>query len=995
MQLLKVNYVHQCKRAIIHLASKSQDEYMHFGGYRCQSLLPSKTGPRSSSPRNVGVNPLSMSSLPPPTVESWRVVMQSTNNRKSLPTTLAQDSTPIGHTDDRICISETNLKSTTATINHKKLQNGEAYNDRFINEITGIKSRADRIAHIENRKSNPSFLKSYPNSRIPKLVAKKKYKDISTNHFFPKWMDQKPESISTKSDNRKPMLEPEWKSPRYQQNPKQNRVHIRKKRQSIKLINSAIEERNLPSKTAHISMYDHKKICNFTLQHNAAQNHEAGFTNKRLLKISFDEYSNFGTRLLTCNSCQTKSDNKMELEKCKSCKKISTDKNRYENIIDTIETKTHGDPNDLQNFAKKNLSKVTTNELLKAATEKRKQSNIEIERKLNDLKVKEEETMSNSSWVNESYIQVDLNDESDNSSQPAANNSSGVLSCPKENIKKTDINKTDLTGMPSLASVSFTDSESESDLESTYIRESDQSCCFCKNQFNTECVEFNSSNNLGYDSCNVEGIFCNSSYSELSTELTSSCCCSLSSCDEDKCSCCSEAFIADIMLPAENESQGYLSRNKAEFKRIKVSSYDAEARRLKRGHVLTELLETERIYVNEISSILKGYCDQLKSEELMHLVPVSLYGKEDILFGNLHELYTFHNETFLKDLENCISSTELVALCFVQRRDTFYRLYSYYCQNIPRSERLRENLVDTHMFLQECQKRLGHKLPLAAYLLKPVQRITKYQLLLKDLLRFCDCGNYTKELQKALDCMLVVLKCVNDSMHQIAITGFPTDLSEQGELLMQDSFQVWSEYKKDIRIRIKPQQRHIFLYNKSLLFCKQSLKSGHNKSTYQFKHFVKMSEIGLTESVRGDTKRFEVWLQGRQEVHTLQAPSVDVKMKWVAEIKRVLLNQLEELKGEKIKQYNLNHRGFMQITSSDTPKIFVGPINNIGLEIYSESSKRVSNWSADDVKIGSTSTYIDTSINDKDHHENCGWSSDCSNSEDELSIIDENNTPVS
>jgi hypothetical protein len=71
---------------------------------------------------------------------------------------------------------------------------------------------------------------------------------------------------------------------------------------------------------------------------------------------------------------------------------------------------------------------------------------------------------------------------------------------------------------------------------------------------------------------------------------------------------------------------------------------------------------------------------------------------------------------------------------------------------------------------------LGHKLPLAAYLLKPVQRITKYQLLLKDLLKFSDTGTCTKELQKALDCMLVVLKCVNDSMHQIAITGFPVIL---------------------------------------------------------------------------------------------------------------------------------------------------------------------------------------------------------------------------
>lgn len=102
----------------------------------------------------------------------------------------------------------------------------------------------------------------------------------------------------------------------------------------------------------------------------------------------------------------------------------------------------------------------------------------------------------------------------------------------------------------------------------------------------------------------------------------------------------------------------------------------------------------------------------------------------------------------------------------------FFRLYSYYCQNIPRSERLREQILSESQFLVTCQQRLGHKLPLAAYLLKPVQRITKYQLLLKDLLKYSDEPTCCTELQEALDCMLVVLKCVNDSMHQTAITGF-------------------------------------------------------------------------------------------------------------------------------------------------------------------------------------------------------------------------------
>jgi pleckstrin homology domain-containing family G member 4 len=72
-----------------------------------------------------------------------------------------------------------------------------------------------------------------------------------------------------------------------------------------------------------------------------------------------------------------------------------------------------------------------------------------------------------------------------------------------------------------------------------------------------------------------------------------------------------------------------------------------------------------------------------------------------------------------------------------------------------------------------------------------------------------------------------------------------------------------------------------------------------------------MSLIGLTESVKGDRRRFEIWLNGRAEVHTFQAATEEIKGKWVTEIKKVLMNQLEELKDEKIKQYgNASHRYF-------------------------------------------------------------------------------------
>jgi len=326
-------------------------------------------------------------------------------------------------------------------------------------------------------------------------------------------------------------------------------------------------------------------------------------------------------------------------------------------------------------------------------------------------------------------------------------------------------------------------------------------------------------------------------------------------------------------------------------------------------HVLTELLETERIYVNEISIILKGYRDQLIDPEPYSQVPLQLAEKADVLFGNLPEINAFHGQILLPDLESSLSSPQLVAACFLRHTEELHSLYSFYCQNIPQSEELRRQVGEHNAFLRQCQMHLGHKLPLSAYLLKPVQRITKYQLLLKDLMKYSQCEGSAEDLknetdlQSALDAMLAVLRCVNDSMHQVAITGYRGSLAELGRLLLQGGFSVWAEGKRDRlrELRLKPMQRHVFLYERGVVLCKRVGKDP-DKATYQFKHLLKMSEVGLTETVHSgkgsDARKFELWLQGRQEVWVLQAPSRDVKETWITEVKRVLLNQFHQLKGQ-------------------------------------------------------------------------------------------------
>ena len=77
---------------------------------------------------------------------------------------------------------------------------------------------------------------------------------------------------------------------------------------------------------------------------------------------------------------------------------------------------------------------------------------------------------------------------------------------------------------------------------------------------------------------------------------------------------------------------------------------------------------------------------------------------------------------------------------------------------------------DNHPILLGCQKELGHQLPLSSYLLKPMQRLTKYQLLLKDLSdTFTSCANGQFELEESVEAMVEVIKAVNDSLHQINI----------------------------------------------------------------------------------------------------------------------------------------------------------------------------------------------------------------------------------
>uniref|UniRef100_A0A8C3DZ34 MCF.2 cell line derived transforming sequence like n=1 Tax=Corvus moneduloides TaxID=1196302 RepID=A0A8C3DZ34_CORMO len=284
---------------------------------------------------------------------------------------------------------------------------------------------------------------------------------------------------------------------------------------------------------------------------------------------------------------------------------------------------------------------------------------------------------------------------------------------------------------------------------------------------------------------------------------------------------------------------------------------DEENLAVLRQHVMNELIETERAYVEELLCVLEGYAAEMDNPLMAHLISPELQNKKDILFGNMEEIYHFHN--------------------------SLWRQFS------------------DSVFFQECQRKLDHKLSLDSYLLKPVQRITKYQLLLKEMLKYSKNCEGAEDLQEALTSILGILKAVNDSMHQIAITGYDGNLNELGKLLMQGSFSVWTDHKKghtkvkDLA-RFKPMQRHLFLHEKAVLFCKKREENGEGYEkapSYSYKHSLNMAAVGITENVKGDAKKFEIWYNAREEVYIIQAPTPEVKATWVSEIRKVLTSQLQ------------------------------------------------------------------------------------------------------
>ncbi|XP_066917707.1 kalirin-like isoform X10 [Clytia hemisphaerica] len=295
--------------------------------------------------------------------------------------------------------------------------------------------------------------------------------------------------------------------------------------------------------------------------------------------------------------------------------------------------------------------------------------------------------------------------------------------------------------------------------------------------------------------------------------------------------------------------------------------------------IIKELIQTERAYVDDMKCCIDNFLTPMYSSPDL---PNALRGASDIIFGNIEHIHEFHSKVFLRELVKYEKCPENVGNCFIEWADKFH-MYVDFCANKPDSNSLLIEHGET--FFEDLQQKKNLGLSLAAYLIKPVQRITKYQLLLKDLLSCCD--DVDGSLQAGLDVMLSVPRRANDAMYLCLIKGFDEQgsLETLGKILLQDSFTIFDPK----HILKKAKERHVFLFEQALLFCKEN-KDTNGKCTFEFKTKLKTSEMGITEYMAEDKCKFAVWTGAppyTEEKRIIKAESEEVKHMWVKEIRNL------------------------------------------------------------------------------------------------------------
>lgn len=338
-------------------------------------------------------------------------------------------------------------------------------------------------------------------------------------------------------------------------------------------------------------------------------------------------------------------------------------------------------------------------------------------------------------------------------------------------------------------------------------------------------------------------------------------------------------------------------------------SEDSPAPLAKRDYCIRELVETEKNYIEALNMIMRHFVRPCKK------ILRSDYRR--IIFKHIKELASIHSGFHAELYKACISTNGLKLSDVFLAWKTKFIIYGDYCANLPRAQSLIDDLCSQNHLINQSiiQYQLeanDGKFKLRDLLSLPMQRILKYHLLLRELIKNTDeVHDDLVDLQKAYDCMIDIGEYINEVkrdsetlsiisaiQESIVDLNMPenTHLKDYGRLLKDGEVKI--KFHEDNRIK----SRYVFVFDRVVLMCK-SIKG----EQYSYKEALILADFEVEDnptltpsntvvkhlSQKWSHSWFLVHIQERY-LYTFYVKSEEIKIKWIEALKKALDNVTPE-----------------------------------------------------------------------------------------------------
>ncbi|XP_060929969.1 FYVE, RhoGEF and PH domain-containing protein 1 [Limanda limanda] len=312
--------------------------------------------------------------------------------------------------------------------------------------------------------------------------------------------------------------------------------------------------------------------------------------------------------------------------------------------------------------------------------------------------------------------------------------------------------------------------------------------------------------------------------------------------------------------------------------------------------IANELLHTEIAYVSKLHLLDQVFCARLLEEARSR----SSFPCDVIqgIFSNICSIYCFHQQFLLpalqKRMEEWDSNPRLGDI--LQKLAPFMKMYGEYVKNFDRAMELvntwMERSAQFKTIIQEIQRedRCGN-LTLQHHMLEPVQRIPRYELLLKDYLRRLpeDAPDH-RDAQKSLELIATAAEHSNAAISKMErmrkllkvyeLLGGEEDIVNPTNELIREGHILKLSNKNGTT-----QDRYLILFNDRLLYCVPKLRLIGQK--YGVRARIDVDGMELKEPIGAAVPRTFL-VCGKQRSLELQARTEEDKKDWIQAIQATI-----------------------------------------------------------------------------------------------------------